>query len=173
MINRKRNLSMVAVRIISFLFPLSSFLLTTSCSSIDCPVNSLVLTQYQFTNRDGQALALVDTLTVSTTRKNGKDTLFNKGYDISTFYLPISYSHPEDELVLHFNGDSLNVTDTLWVKKEDFPHFESVDCNASFFHKLTDIRCTHNLLDSVAIINPSVTNDDKVIHVYLYPKTGD
>lgn len=144
-----------------------------SCTSIDCPVNSLVLTQYQFTSSDGQVLTLLDTLTVAMTRKDGKDTLFNKGSQISTFYLPISYSHPEDELVFHFDGDSLHRTDTLWVKKDDYPHFESVDCNANFFHKLTAIRCTHNLLDSVAIHNPSVTNDEKVIHVYIYPKTDD
>ena len=163
---------MVVVGVISFLFSLSSFLLT-SCSSIDCPVNSLVLTQYQFTSSDGQVLTLLDTLTVAMTRKDGSDTLFNKGTQLSTFYLPISYSHPEDQLVFHFDGDSLHWTDTLWVKKDDIPHFESVDCNASFFHKLTGIRCTHNLLDSVVIINPSVTNDETVIHVYIYPKTGD
>jgi len=144
-----------------------------SCSSIDCPVNSLVLTQYQFTSSGGQALSLLDTLTVATTRKDGSDTVFNKGVNISTFYLPISYSHPEDKLVFHFDGEGQHVTDTLWIKKDDIPHFESVDCNASFFHRLTDIRCSHNCLDSVVIINPSVTNDDTVIHVYLYPKTGD
>lgn len=171
-INTKRYLYMLVVGVISFLFPLSSFLLT-SCTSIDCSLNSLVLTQYQFTSSDGQVLTLLDSLTVSTTRKDGKDTLFNKGSNISSFYLPISYSHPEDEFVFHFDGDSLHRADTLWIKKDDIPHFESVDCNASFFHKLTDIRCTHNLLDSVVIINPSVTNDDQVIHVYLYPKTGD
>ena len=163
---------MAVVGVTSYLLPLTSYLFT-SCSSIDCPVNSLVLTQYQFTNSDGLALSLLDTLTVSTARKDGSDTLFNKGTNISKFYLPISYSHPEDELVLHFDGDSLHLTDTLWVKKDDIPHFESVDCNASFFHRLTDVRCTHNLLDSVVIINPSVTNDETVVHVHIYPKVGD
>ena len=62
----------------------------TSCTTIDCPVNSLVLTQYQFTSSDGLVLTLLDTLTVSTTRKDGRDTLFNKGLNISKFYLPIS-----------------------------------------------------------------------------------
>ena len=61
-----------------------------SCTSIDCPVNSLVLTHYQFTSSDGQVLTLLDTLTVAMTRKDGSDTLFNKGTQLSTFYLPIS-----------------------------------------------------------------------------------
>jgi hypothetical protein len=63
--------------------------------------------------------------------------------------------------------------DTLWIAKDDYPHFESVDCNASYFHKLTSIRHTHNCLDSVVIVNPSVTNDDQVVHILLYPKIGD
>jgi len=165
-----KNIRIVVVGVVSYLLPLTFFF---SCSSIDCPVNRLVLTQYQFTNSDGQVLTLLDSLTVSTTRMDGKDTLFNKGSKITNFYLPISHTHPEDELVFHFDGDSLHMTDTLWVKKDDIPHFESVDCNASFFHTLTNIRCTHNLLDSVVITNPSVTNNDQVVHVLLYPKISD
>ncbi|MBQ8948704.1 MAG: hypothetical protein IJ059_02825 [Prevotella sp.] len=149
-------------------------MVVVSCSSIDCPVNSLVRTQYQFTGSDGSVLSLGDTLTVVTARQDGSDTiLFNKGVNTSTFHLPISYSHPEDQLVFYFDSESLHLADTLWLKKEDIPHFESVDCNASFFHELTDVRHTHNCLDSVVIINPSVTNDDAVVHVYLYPKTDD
>ena len=160
----RKLLSMVAVGV---------FL--ASCSSIDCSVNSLVRTQYQFTNSDGNALTLLDSLSVVTTTKDGKDTtILNKGVNISTFQLPISYSHPEDILVFQFSGSNgLSTADTVWVKKNDYPHFESVDCNAIFFHQLTDVRYTRNCLDSIVIKNPSVTNDDQVVHLYIYPKTDD
>ena len=160
----RKLLSMVAVGV---------FL--ASCSSIDCSVNSLVRTQYQFTSSDGNALTLLDSLSVVTTTKDGKDTtILNKGVNISTFQLPISYSHPEDILVFQFSGSNgLSTADTVWVKKNDYPHFESVDCNAVFFHQLTDVRYTRNCLDSIVIKNPSVTNDDQVVHLYIYPKTDD
>ena len=160
----RKLLSMVAVGV---------FL--ASCSSIDCSVNSLVRTQYQFTNSDGNALTLLDSLSVVTTTKDGKDTtILNKGVNISTFQLPISYSHPEDILVFQFSGSNgLSTADMVWVKKNDYPHFESVDCNAIFFHQLTDVRYTRNCLDSIVIKNPSVTNDDQVVHLYIYPKTDD
>ena len=145
-----------------------------SCTSIECPINSWVRTRYQFTSSAGDSLKLMDTLNVVTVRKDGSDTLvLNRGIGISKFHLPISYTHPEDVLVFHFFGDSVDVTDTLWLKKDDYPHFESVDCNASYFHKLTDVRHTCNCLDSVVIVNPSVTNDDQVVHVNIYPKVGD
>lgn len=150
------------------------FCLLASCSSIDCPTNTLVQTKYQFCSSAGEELTLLDTLSVVTTLKDGSDRIiYNKGVNISSFSLPISYSNPEDKLVFRFKGDSLTQIDTLWVKKNDIPHFESVDCNASFYHELTSIRHTHNCLDSVVIVNPSVTNDDKIVHVYLYPKVSD
>ena len=144
-----------------------------SCSTIDCPVNSLVETKYEFYSSTGETLTLLDTLTVVTARQDGIDTVFNKGSNISSFSLPISYSHPEDVFVFRFKGDGLQTADTVWIKKEDYPHFESVDCNPLFYHDLTAVKCTHNLLDSIVIKNPSVTNDNQVVHLYIYPKTGD
>ena len=144
-----------------------------SCSTIDCPVNSLVETKYEFSSSTGETLTLLDTLTVVTARQDGIDTVFNKGSNISSFSLPISYSHPEDVFVFRFKGDGWQTADTVWIKKEDYPHFESVDCNTLFYHDLTAVKCTHNLLDSIVIKNPSVTNDNQVVHLYIYPKTGD
>ena len=155
-----------------------------ACSSIDCPVENVVSTQYQVLDTSGTKLKLTDTLTVVSKRLDGKDTslldptLYNKGINISEFSLPISYSHPEDILLFHFDNtvisDSVNinlhVVDTVWVQKVDLPHFESVDCNSSFFHELTGVHCTHNYIDSIVIKNTSVTYDAGTVHFLLYPK---
>ena len=146
-----------------------------ACSSIDCPVENTVSTLYNICNSDGSALTLTDTMTVTSKRKDGTDVdlLFNLGIDIDHFTIPISYSHPEDVLIFTFsnvNNDSLHVVDTVWVKKNDIPHFESVDCSASFFHRLTAVRCTHQYIDSIVINTPSVTYDQTTVHFRLYPK---
>jgi len=162
-----------------------TLLLLTACSSIDCPVNSIVETIWKVCDSTGQELVLGDTLTVTTVRKDGQEitvlngrdnTVLNKLTQKSAFNLPISYSHPEDILVFHFdnnNNDSLHVVDTVWIKKDDYVHFESVDCNTIFFHTLTDIRHTQHYIDSIVIKNPSVTYDYETVHLYLYPKSGD
>ena len=145
-----------------------------SCSSIDCPVNNVVATRYRFYNTVGDSLTLLDTLSVTSTRKDGTDTLIlNQLSEKSSFSLPISYSHPEDVLVFEFRNKEVIGKDTVWVKKDDIPHFESVDCNASFFHTLTAVRCTNHLLDSIVIKNTSVTYDNTIIHFYVYPKVSD
>ena len=148
-------------------------MLLAACSSVDCPVNSIVETIYNVYDSEGNELALSDTLTVTSARMDGQDTtLLNKLVDKETFNLPISYSHAEDMLMFHFdNGNNnLHVTDTVWIKKDDYPHFESVDCNAIFFHTLTGVRYTRNYIDSIVIKNPSVTYDYQTVHFYFYPK---
>ena len=155
-------------------------LLMVACSSIDCPVQNTVSSHFFLYKSDGTALELNDTLTISTKKSDGKDTvLFNRGIGIRDFKLgmkdfqiPISYSHPEDIQVFTFSNanNDLFVVDTVWVKKEDIPHFESVDCNAAFFHRLTDVRYTHNYIDSIVINNPSVDYDQTAEHFRIYTK---
>lgn len=145
-----------------------------SCSSIDCPVQNSVATRYRFFNPQGDSLKLMDSLTAYSVRKEGKDTmLLNKATEIFTFSLPISYQHPSDFWVFRFKSKTHEASDTVWVEKEDIPHFESVDCSAKFFHNLKNVRCTTHVLDSIVIKNPVVDFNNLTIHFYVYPKTGN
>ena len=160
-----------------------ALLLLYSCSSIDCPVDNLVTVQYEIRDKDGAALALTDSLSVVTMRSdslyvditalfNSNNVTLNKLIGKSAFSLPISYSHPEDILFFCFTDSVRTLVDTVWIKKVDIPHFESVDCSAAFFHEIRDVRYTHNAIDSLVLVNSSVTYDVRTVHFYLYPKTG-
>lgn len=161
-------------------------LVAYSCSSIDCPIENIVSVQYEIRDKSGNALYIEDSLSVVTTRFDGNDiflemsvrennkvTALNKLVGRSAFSLPISYSHPEDILFFCFTDTAETVVDTVWIKKNDIPHFESVDCAASFFHELTGVRYTHNAIDSLVLVNTAVNYDSKTVHFYLYPKTDD
>ena len=136
-----------------------------SCSSIDCPVETKVLVNYGIYSRDASGAEVADTLTdtlyVWTRRIDGKDTLLlNRGVGITDFSLQISYNHPEDTLIMLVTDTNYVWTlDTVWLKKTDIPHFESVDCAAHFFHHLDAVRSTHYGIDTISIDNPSVTYD--------------
>ncbi len=170
------------VVVILFTFLLSS--VVYSCSSIDCPVENTVSVQYEVRDSEGKALLLTDSLSIVTTRLDGQniditsllnsnDVTLNKLIGKSAFSLPISYSHPEDILFFCFTDQVKTVVDTVWIKKDDIPHFESVDCSAAFFHELTNVRHTHHAIDSLVLINKSVTYDTKTVHFYLYPKSDN
>lgn len=157
-------------------FCLSAFLLLlAACSTIDCPVQNKVAVNYAVkTIVEGVEVndTLKDTLYVWSTRGDGDDTLlFNSGINISSFSLPISYTHPEDKLVLCLvDTDKVAAIDTVWIKKEDIPHFESVDCSAHFFHKLTAVRSTHKAIDTIFINKPNVNYDSSIDHIHIHFK---
>lgn len=172
--------------VVAILFASLSSVVISSCSTIDCPVQNTVSVQYEIRDKAGAALSLKDSLSVITTSAEGNNivleittrdekstTILNRLTGKSSFSLPISYSHPEDILFFCFKDSVKTVIDTVWIKKDDIPHFESVDCAAAFFHELTGVRHTHNAIDSLVLINTSVNYDVQTVHFYLYPKTGN
>ena len=162
-----------------FRLPLYLFallLLSASCSSVDCPLNSLVYTQYQLMTLGGEVDTLSDTLTITTARTDGADSvLINRNVNTTEFALPISYAQPQDVFFFEMK-DTLTgaiTYDTVTVVKENRPHFESVDCSPLYFHTLTAVSTTHNAVDSVVIKNPDVTYDTSKKHIYIYFKHRD
>lgn len=149
-----------------------SFLIS-SCSSINCPVQNTVLVYYNVCQYDahGELMAdtLTDTLYVWSRRVDGTDTLLmNRGVNLQRFPLQISYQHPEDVLLFYVADTARNWTlDTVWIKKDDIPHFESVDCSAYFFHNLTAVRSTHQGIDTVLIDNSWVTFDQNANNINI------
>ena len=137
------------------------------CTSLDCPLNNTVYTKYKLM---GDNKTLKDTLTVSTKKIEGTDSvLINKDVNVDSFSLPMSYSLDEDVLFFEIHTLSKQVfKDTVTVSKENRSHFESVDCSPSFFHTITDVKTTHNYIDSIVINQKEVNYDASKAHFYIY-----
>lgn len=145
-----------------------------ACSSIDCPINNLVYSRYSVLTAAGATDTLHDTLTVFTQRtSDGQDTiLLNKAVKTTALSLPMSYAGESDCLIFMFKGDADDVVyDTVVVSKSNEPHFESTDCAASYFHTVSGISHTTNVIDSISVVNNYVTNDANATHfnVYFHP----
>lgn len=142
----------------------SLVVLLAACSSVDCPLNNTVYTNYQLM---GKVTTLPDTLTITTTRQDGLDSvLINKQVNTDSFSLPMSFGQDVD--ILYFQTNS--VLDTVWVSKTNEPHFESVDCGLNYFHTITTVRNTRNAIDSIVINNKEVTYDVSKKHFHIYFK---
>ena len=142
-------------------------LTVVSCTSLDCPLNNTTYTKYKLM---GNVTTLNDTLTISTTKQEGIDSvLINKDVKVDSFILPMSYQQPEDVFFFEMsNQDGQTWKDTVTVKKENYSHFESVDCSPSFFHTITEVKTTHNYIDSIVINNKEVNYDASKAHFYIY-----
>jgi hypothetical protein len=153
------------------IIPLLIFTCTIcACSSIDCPLQNTVYSVYKLRNYAGVVDTLKDTLTVSTQRADGTDSvLINKDVTITSFSLPVSYTNDKDILIFHVAGKTSSTTDTVTVVKTNSPHFESIDCSPSYFHTITNVSCSHHAIDSVVINNSNVNYDNtkETFHIYF------
>lgn len=148
----------------------------SACSSVDCPVDNIVATVYKMYKSDGTLDTLrTDTLTITSQRADRSDTiLLNRSIDTQSFQLPVSLTQDIDTLYLTF-ADTATVNhkvlfDTLYIYKTNTPRFESVDCNISYFHEITDIKYTRNRLDSIVVNKSSVNYDLSKEHLRVYVK---
>jgi len=146
-----------------------------ACTNIDCPVKNLVYTNYALKKANGTADTLkTDSLWIWTKRVDGTDTLLLNGLcgvTASKFSLQISHTQPEDVFfTLLKNTAGTILRDTFRIKKKDIPHFESVDCQAAYFHELEAVSTTHHALDSITINYRHVNYDVSNTHYHIYFK---
>ena len=148
-------------------------ILLFSCTQVDCPLNNMVYANYRFYDHYGDSIQIDDSLTVITHCNEMQDSiLINRKTKTTSFMLPVSYGQREDEFYMKLKNTERTICDTIWVTKESLPHFESVDCNPVFFHTVTDVRCTHNIIDSVVINNKKIDYDSSKEHFKIYLYTG-
>ena len=139
-------------RLISRMMILLSVGIIGGCSSIDCPVQNIVNCKYSVIDSEGQQTKFADTLTIVTRRSNG--TL------------------PEDTLLFITQSEgALPVIDSVLIAKTNLPQFESVDCQLSYFHQITDVRHTYHRIDSIVINKRAVNYDTSTPHLLLHFKS--
>lgn len=146
-------------------------LMLSACSTIDCPLNNRVYASFRLA---GEVAELSDTLTVSTRRDAAnpeEDTvLINRLTETDSLSLPMSYTRAEDTFYFGMAqyGTGKTTTDTVWIAKDNLPHFESVDCNPAMFHTITGVRYTRHAIDSIKVNNNKVTYNDAKAHFLIY-----
>ncbi|MBQ9652520.1 MAG: alpha amylase [Prevotella sp.] len=145
-----------------------------ACSSMECPLNSMVRLNYGVYNASQQRDTLIDTTTISTPRKTGIDSvLVNRLYKDSTFTVPVSYTNERDTFFFDFkSNENVARRDTVVVSKTDRMHFESIECAATYFHTISGVSTTTHAIDSVVIYNKEVDYDSSKEHfrIYLHPR---
>ena len=103
-------------KIIPIIF--ASIMVMAGCTSLDCPLNNTVYSKYKL---QGDITRLTDTLTISTPRRTGIDSVIvNRDVNIDSILLPMSYSQPADTFFFE-TRDTLKraYLDTVIVRKED------------------------------------------------------
>lgn len=147
-----------------FWFILCVVLLLAACESYDCTLNNYV-GMYGAFDRDGAAVALHDTLTI-TAGKSGP-VLLNRSVNTGILNLPLSYWQPEDTLVFSVKGADYLIRDTVWVTKTNMAHYESPDCPTTVFHTIQGVRNTNEFINFITVVRSSV-NYETTINLQIH-----
>lgn len=140
-----------------------------ACSSIECSIDNVVASQYQLRRGSGLDTLKTDTVTITAARAQGDTLLYNKGTGITAFSLPMSYNADADVLYFQLVDTAHNEwRDTITVQKNNQLHLESVECSPQYYHTLLSVSHTTNIIDSIVIHDPNVTNDATKQNLYIY-----
>lgn len=146
-----------------------------SCTSIDCPLDSIVVMTLSFYDAEmEEETALPCTLNIEAPRAG---VLFNSGTDIKSLQLPLNTGSLVDTLYLKLSDSNRKYVDTLYVSHTNESHFEAMDCPGAVFHHISSLQFLPHpadgdfpaTIDSVSIIRPLVDyNDVENIRIYYH-----
>lgn len=142
------------------------------CDEVACPLNNTIYATYAFYAQDEgnilQSVQVLDTLTITAA---GTDSiLINKETGATQLQLPLSYNGKTDTLIFTFtNAAGIRRQDSVWIHKQSTEYFESPDCPTVMFHKITGLRSTHQVIDSIYTENPNIDyNATENFKIVLY-----
>ncbi|MBR4433028.1 MAG: hypothetical protein IK011_07370 [Bacteroidaceae bacterium] len=131
--------------------------LFASCGGDDCVINNTVTATMNFYMADGNPCQIMDTLTVSVVRERGDSVVLNRKLGASSLIFPLGYSNACDTFVFRFAR--MGVSDSVFIRHDNYPYFISLDCGTAMFHTLTSVDCTHHLMQSIQITHPEINYD--------------
>jgi hypothetical protein len=123
-----------------------------SCTPQACQEETQSLVKATFYKYGTDSIKAPDSLTVYGL---GRDTslIYNKSLNLKTIQIPLDASAGTCGFVFRING----ITDTLTFSYTSYPHLVSKECGFTFYHILDSYTVTGQTIDTVKIINKSIT----------------
>lgn len=145
----------------------------TSCSSDGCLENQSSIPLAGFYDSESKQAIVLNSLEVYGIGATGDSLLTTNGVETKQTYLPFRSTQKNTAFCFHYTefGETNAYNDTIWFDYESIPYFASEECGAMFRYKITSVRHTDILIDSVTIIDPEITNVD-VERIKIYFKTN-
>lgn len=145
--------------LIGFLIALCS-LGIQSCGESDCSLTTISVAHFDFLDsKTHAAVKITNGATVTgISVVDGvvlEDTLFNLAE--ASMSLPLSYTD-RTTYVMHY---SETLRDTIEVIHKNIPFVSDIECGTMMFYQVEGLRYTTNALDSVVLINPEITNEER------------
>ena len=139
-----------------------SSLVLSNCGSNGCVDNRSSIPLAQFYSYDAQETALsVDSISIFGIGQPTDSMLLDSAVAVTQVYLPLRFTQDSTQYVIHYEQQGLSsprYNDTLTFVYRSYPYFVSIDCGAMYNFVIDTCRYTRNILDSVSVTVPEITN---------------
>ena len=130
------------------------------CGESECPLTTVSYARFDFLDsKTHTAVGFTQGVTITgISQVEGElleDTLFNLAQ--SSMSLPLSYTD-KTSYVIHY---SETLRDTIEVMHKNIPFVSDIECGTLMHYQVERFRYTTNALDSVVLINPEITHEEK------------
>lgn len=166
----------VITAIITFFSLLCLMISAQGCSSDSCLQNQSAIPLAQFCNS-----ATGDKLSLDSIEIGGlgapQDSLLKKvsSAGITQIYLPMRPTATDVTWRITYKKKeavALGLYDDITISYTSEPYFASEECGAFYCYNITDITHTSVLIDSIKVVDPLITNFDK-IYLKIYFATDE
>ena len=139
----------------------------------ECPLNSVSVARFEF--RDSKTHAAVQLTNGATVTGialvDGEldiDTVFNRAQNYMS--VPLSYTD-RTTYVIHYTE---TMRDTIELTHRNIPFVSDIECPTMMFYEVEDIRYTTYALDSIKLVNPQITNEERInFNIYYRTASAD
>lgn len=150
--------------------------MTWGCNSTGCLENRSSIPKAGFYNSDDKAISL-DSVSITGAGVEGGLPINTLGTAISAISLPMRSTKDNTTWVFGYRWKYLaggTLTDTISFDYESTPYFASEECGVIYRYRITEMRYTTNLIDSIVMVDSLITNiDTEQIKIYFRTQTAD
>lgn len=146
-------------------------LAAAACSSSGCLDNGSSIPLAGFYSSATGAAVSLDSLRVSGLDAPADSAVVRPGAGTSSVYLPLRPAAGSTSWIISYKYKALDnpaLNDTVTFVYESIPYFASAECGAMYSYRVTDLRHTSHLIDSVRMTSALITNADiESIRIYF------
>lgn len=147
--------------------------LVASCTTDGClnNQNSLPLAGF-YSSSSGLPITL-DSVDIGGVDAPHDSLLHSSGSNVSEVYLPFRSAAQVTSFYFHYTEQGLDdpkYNDTITFRYSSEPYFASEECGAMYRFRITDVRYTKHIIDSVGIADSVITNVD-IQRIRIYMRT--
>lgn len=149
----------------------------SGCNTTGCTDNRSSIPLAGFYSATDETAISLDSLEIGGIGAPADSLLMITGESASSIYLPFRATYDEISYFIRYTYKALaefGIADTITFTYDAIPYFASEECGAMFRYKITRLRHTSSILDSVAIVpDDSIITNVNIESLRFYFITAD